>query len=112
MAGEGTCEAGRLRSRPGHGCRPPEIGLLASLGVARCSVHRRPRVAILATGDEICPVEGGRPGPGQIRDSNGPMIAAFVAESRGGGGLARHRPFDARDDLRAKLAEAGKPTYS
>jgi molybdopterin molybdotransferase len=48
---------------------PAELGILASIGVERLPVARRPRVAILATGSELVPL--GRPlGPGQIRNSN------------------------------------------
>ena len=85
--------------------RPAEIGMLAALGRPYASVYRRPRVAILATGDEL--VDGAdRLRPGQIRNSNGPMIAALV--QRTGGipvplGIAR----DDDDDLRAKLAAGG-----
>lgn len=80
----------------------PALGLLAALGEAAVSVHPRPRVAILATGDEIVPPEA-TPGPGQIRDSNGPMIAAMVREAGGVPiplGIAR----DTDADLRAHLA--------
>lgn len=55
--------------------RAPEIGLLAAMNRATVPVHRRPRVAILSTGDEIASV-GAELGPGQIRDSNGPLLAA------------------------------------
>ncbi len=61
---------------------PPEIGLLASLGIARCRVGRRPRVAILSTGDEIVSHRE-NPGPGAIRDSNAPALAAAVEECGG-----------------------------
>lgn len=48
---------------------PAAVGLLASLGWTDARVTRRPRVSVLATGDEL--VEPGQPlGPGQIRDSN------------------------------------------
>ncbi len=56
---------------------PAEIGLLASLSIAQPLVYPRPRVAILATGDEL--VEQGRPlAPGQIRDSNSYALLAAV----------------------------------
>jgi molybdenum cofactor synthesis domain-containing protein len=49
--------------------------VLASTGHARVPVARRPRVAVLVTGDEIVDVTA-TPGPGQIRNSNGPAVAA------------------------------------
>jgi molybdopterin molybdotransferase len=67
---------------PGHVLRPADIGLLASLGIAVVRVRRRPRVAILATGDEL--VDLGQPlGPGQIVNSNAYTLAAAVEESGG-----------------------------
>ena len=56
------------------------IGLLAALGVDGVEVHRRPRVAILSTGDELTPI--GEPlAWGRIHDANGPALAAAVAET-------------------------------
>lgn len=77
------------------------LGLLAELGEVRTSIQPRPRVAILATGDEL--VEPGEDlGPGQIRNSNESMLAAQVR--RAGAipvplGIAR----DNRDELRQKI---------
>jgi gephyrin len=48
---------------------PAEVGLLASLGQARVSVIRKPKVSVLSTGDELVEPDQ-EPGPGQIRDSN------------------------------------------
>jgi molybdopterin molybdotransferase len=83
--------------------RPAEIALLAALGFAEVRVIRRPRVAVLATGDELVQ-PGEKLVPGQIRNANGFSTAAQVI--RYGGvpiqlGIAR----DTADDLRAKLAE-------
>jgi molybdopterin molybdotransferase len=58
--------------------KPAQIALAAACGCATLDVFVRPRVAILATGDELVPVESS-PAPGQIRNSNGPMLAALVA---------------------------------
>jgi gephyrin len=57
---------------------PAAVGLLASLGRTDALVTRRPRVSVLATGDEL--VEPGQPvGPGQIRDSNRFALVAALA---------------------------------
>jgi molybdopterin molybdotransferase len=58
------------------------IGLAAATNHAWLEVRRRPRVAILATGDEIV-LPGTSPGPGQIVSSNGPALAAFVSQAGG-----------------------------
>ena len=59
-----------------------ELALLASMGCSSLSVHRRPRVAILTTGDELVdPAE--QPGPGQIRDSNSLALRTLVTEAGG-----------------------------
>ncbi len=52
------------------------IGLLAAVGRATVRVHRAARVAVLATGDELVEADA-KPGPGQIRNSNGPMLVAL-----------------------------------
>ncbi len=61
---------------------PQHIALAAACGHATVSVLRRPRVAILATGDELVPVDA-VPGPGQIRNSNALMLAALVSQAGG-----------------------------
>ena len=83
--------------------RPPEISLLASFGQALVSVLRRPRVAILSTGDEL--VELGMPlGTGQIINSNALSLAASVREAGGEPrllGIAR----DTLESHREKLSQ-------
>ena len=59
-----------------------QIGLLAEVGRAGVSVYSRPRVAVLATGNELVAAEF-VPGPGQIRNSNGPMLVAATREAGG-----------------------------
>lgn len=74
--------AGETILEPGRRLRPQELGLLAAVGRTEVLLHRRPKVAILPTGDEI--VEAARkPGPGQIRNSNGPMLAGQTARAGG-----------------------------
>jgi molybdopterin molybdotransferase len=59
-----------------------EIALAASCGQSRLTVSRRPRVAIVATGDELVEIEA-TPEPRQIRNSNSYGLAALVAETGG-----------------------------
>ncbi len=61
---------------------PGRIALAAACGYASLDVFLRPRVAILSTGDELVQVAS-MPAPGQIRNSNAPMLAAMVAEAGG-----------------------------
>ncbi|HLE59579.1 MAG TPA: gephyrin-like molybdotransferase Glp [Candidatus Limnocylindria bacterium] len=58
------------------------LAVLASLGIAELEVRRRPRVALLSTGDELAPV-GARLRPGQIHDANAVSLAAAVADAGG-----------------------------
>jgi molybdopterin molybdotransferase len=59
-----------------------QIACAAECGYSSIDVFVRPRVAILTTGDELVPVESA-PAPGQIRNSNAPMLAALVAAAGG-----------------------------
>jgi molybdopterin molybdotransferase len=61
---------------------PAQIALAAAAGKASVKVYRKPRVAILSTGDELVEVAE-KPGPSQIRNSNSYSLAALVAESGG-----------------------------
>ena len=61
---------------------PQHMALAAACGHATVEVFRRPRVAILTTGDELVPVAS-TPAPGQIRNSNGVMLASLVAQAGG-----------------------------
>jgi molybdopterin molybdotransferase len=56
---------------------PPEISMLASFGMALVPVYRRPRVALLSTGDELVEL-GSPPGPGKIINSNIVSLAAAL----------------------------------
>ncbi|MCI0399516.1 MAG: molybdopterin molybdotransferase MoeA [Chloroflexi bacterium] len=85
----------------GHVLRPQEIGVLAALGVAQVQVVRRPRVGILATGDELIGVEEPLR-PGKIRNSNGYAQAAQVL-AMGAELVALGVAGDTEADVRAKL---------
>ncbi|HET6604192.1 MAG TPA: gephyrin-like molybdotransferase Glp [Xanthomonadaceae bacterium] len=56
----------------------PIVAAAAASGIACVHVHRAPRVAVVVTGDELRPA-GARLEPGQIHDSNGPLLAALLA---------------------------------
>jgi molybdopterin molybdotransferase len=78
--------------------RPQELGVLAAVGRTAALQAAWPRVAVLATGDEL--VEAGQtPGPGQIRNSNGPMLLA-LAHAAGGRPLSLGVGRDTLDGLR------------
>jgi molybdopterin molybdotransferase len=70
-----SLRAGEMILRKGIVLRPIEIGLLAEIGHGVAQAVPRPRVAILATGNELVPV-GEALSSGQIRNSNGPMLRA------------------------------------
>jgi putative molybdopterin biosynthesis protein len=77
-----------------------EVGVLAACGLAEVAVVRRPRVAVLSTGDEL--VAPGQPlRPGTVYDSNGAILSAAVAEAGG-----EPVPFGAFPDDEAALAAA------
>ena len=86
----------------GHWLRPQDIGALSALGITRLTVARRPRVALLATGDEVVPPEANA-GPGQVRDVNSYSLAGVIAQA---GGLPVRRGI-APDNYDALLAAAG-----
>ena len=73
--GNVVVEAGRV-------LRPQDLGGLLALGITDVTVARRPRVAIVSTGDELVPPDTG-PGPGMIRDINTYTVSALVLEAGG-----------------------------
>jgi len=93
-AGDGVLERGRLLG-------PAELGLLAAIGRAQVRVLRRPRVAVLSTGDEIADL-GGRPGPGQIWNSNTYSLMAQIDEA-GGDSISLGVAPDRLDEIEARL---------
>lgn len=83
---------------------PPEIGLLATVGRTRIHVYRRPRVAVLTTGDEL--VEPDQPlGPGLIRNSNRYALSAAASWAGAHVVWASHARDEERE-LRHLMAEA------
>ena len=90
---------------PGQQLTSIDIGVAAALGHDRLLVGGRPRVALLATGDELVPA-GTPPGPAQLVDSNSPMLTAAVRRSRWYAIVPGHRPRLRRSSVRAMLEAA------
>ncbi len=85
-----------------------EIGMLAACGLAEIQVVRRPRVAVLSTGDELV-APGQALAPARLYDSNGAIVAASVAENGGvavPGGIVPDDEAALEAALRAALATA------
>jgi len=98
--------AGSVVLQAGSVLRPQDLGLVASLGYADIGVRRRPRVALLSTGDEVA--EPGRPRrAGQIYDANRFSIGALV-ESAGAEPIDLGIVPDLREVLRESLLQAAE----
>ena len=96
--------AGETVLRAGQALTSRDTGVLAAIGVAEVTVWRKPRVAILSTGDEIIPP--GQPmSPGRVYDSNAQVLADAVRELGGDPLRLGITPDDAAA-LRARLREA------
>lgn len=78
----GDALEGATLLQPGVRLGYAEIGLLASVGAVYVNVYRRPRVAILATGDELVALEA-RPEPHQVRNSNSYSLVQQVIRAGG-----------------------------
>ena len=83
--------------------RPPDVGVISSLGYERVEVIRRPVVSILSTGDELLE-PGDVPAAGKIYDSNSYGVAAAVLRS---GGVPRRLGI-ARDNIESVTAKIGE----
>ncbi|HLH65663.1 MAG TPA: molybdopterin molybdotransferase MoeA [Solirubrobacteraceae bacterium] len=98
--------AGEVVARAGRPLRAQEIALLAACGITEVSAHARPRVAIIATGDEIVAPQTATLGPGQVRDALSDSVAALVREAGGipqPWGIVRDDPGLLREALAAVL---------
>jgi molybdopterin molybdotransferase len=96
-----SMRAGDVVVRAESFLRPLELAILAEAGQAFVTVRPRPRVCVLPTGNELVSAEE-RPGPGQIRNSNGPML---VAAAKAAGADADELPVarDVREELVEKV---------
>ncbi|MYH80970.1 molybdopterin molybdotransferase MoeA [Candidatus Poribacteria bacterium] len=107
FTGESVAEGQQVMGKGKH-LRPPEVSMLASLNCAEATVHRKPTVAIVSTGDELTrlgePLE-----PGKIRDSNRYGLYAQVEEAGGipiDMGIAPDDEAETERIFRAALAKA------
>jgi molybdopterin molybdotransferase len=97
-------KTGRKVLFTGHKLRAQDIGLLAMLGVANVTVYRKPRVALMSSGDELIPIEMPLK-PGKIRDSNSYVLATLISES-GCEVFSLGVAHDRRDDIQFMLDQA------
>ena len=107
FTGESVAEGQQVMGKGKH-LRPPEVSMLASLNCAEATVHRKPTVAIVSTGDELTPL-GKRLEPGKIRDSNRYGLYAQVEEAGGipiDMGIAPDDEAETERIFRAALAKA------
>jgi molybdopterin molybdotransferase len=93
--------SGELALRRGMRLGFAELALAAQVGAAQIQCHRRPRVAILSTGDEVVAINE-TPGPFHIRNSNSVSLAAQVRLA-GGEPVPLGNALDRVDDLSAKI---------
>ena len=91
-AGE-DMRSGETVLRAGTKLGPAELGAAVAAGVAELTVYRRPRVQVLCTGDELR-APGEPLGPGEIHNSNAPMLDALAAAEGAIAGTARRLPDD------------------
>ncbi len=91
-------KAGDLVVSKGHRLRPPDLALLAAVGVARVRIFSQPRIAVIPTGSELVSKES-VPKPGEAREINGLMICSYVKLWGGRPFLTEIVPDD-RDALR------------
>ncbi len=96
--------AGREVLPAGRVLRPQDVGLLASIGAGTVAAVRRPRVALLVTGEELLP-PGSTPDGVRIIDSNSPMLAALSNRDGGVGGAVRYLP-DHFETIRDAIRDA------
>lgn len=101
-------ETGQLVLPKGTVLAPAELGLLGTVGKTMVTVYRRPKVAVMSTGDEIVePYE--TPNPGQIRDANRFTLMGVVRQAGGEPldlGIVKDKANSLQDTIERGLAEA------
>lgn len=93
----------------GRPLRAQDLGMLAAAGVTEVAVHRRPRVTVLSTGDEVVPPDTAVLRPGQVRDASAVALAGLVTEAGGEpvqGGIVPDEAAALESALRAGLSSS------
>ncbi len=80
-AGEDLCTGDPVLAQ-GHAVRPQDMAILAGIGMVRVPVYERPRIAVIATGNEVVPPDT-LPPPGRIRDSNSASLEGLITLAGG-----------------------------
>ncbi len=101
----GDVRAGSTVIAAGTRLGQAHIGVLATIGAVEPLVSKRPKVAVMSTGDELVAPETAELAPGKIRDSNRPLLVAMAAKA-GARVIDMGRVPDDADSLRAVLGEA------
>jgi molybdopterin molybdotransferase len=96
--------AGQVVLQKGRKLKPQDLGLLAMLGVARVQIHKKPRVALLSSGDELLDVDAPLTA-GKIHDSNSYALAALI-ENAGADILRLGVAKDSRESVEGLLQKA------
>lgn len=101
--------AGAVLVPAGRPLRAPDLGMLAAAGVVEVTVHARPRVVILSTGDEVVASATAVLRPGQVRDAIAPALAGLVLDAGGSpapAGIVPDDPAALDTALRTALGQA------
>jgi molybdopterin molybdotransferase len=105
VRGDEDVAPGATLVNPGRPLRPQDVAILAACGIVDVPVHSAPRVAIVATGDEVLPPDTETLPPGHVRDALSVSIGALVREA-GGEPRAQAIIPDDRDALEDALRRA------
>ena len=99
--------AGAVVVPSGRPLRPQDLGLLAAAGITEVTVHARPRVAVLSTGDEVVAPDTTELGPGQVRDATASALAGLISAAGGIAdlrGIVSDDPGELEEAIRSALA--------
>jgi molybdopterin molybdotransferase len=101
--------AGAVLVPAGRPLRAPDLGMLAAAGVPTVSVHARPRVAVISTGDEVVPPDTALLTAGQVRDATASALAGLISDAGGEpvqAGIVPDEPGALRERLTEVLVDA------